>query len=98
MSCDDGPDHPSIGISKLRALVGRLKAQAARTPVVWLAAAGESAPEISPADGLVTRPAEQQLSGPGAAARTEPIAEQLRTELLACLSWGEGPQGRRPRE
>ncbi len=86
VSCSDGGDIPSNGISELRALVGRLKAQAARAPVLWLAAAGESAPEISPADGLVTRPTQRDLSGPGAAARTEPIAEQLRTDLLACLS------------
>lgn len=86
VSCDDGRANPSNRISELRALVGRLKAQAARAPVLWLAAAGELAPEISPADGLVTRPTQRELSGPVAAARTEPIAEQLRTELLACLS------------
>ena len=87
VSCDDGAANASKGIGDPRVLVGRLKAQAARAPVLWLAEAEAPAPEsISPADGLVTRPTLNELSGPGAAARNEPLAEQLRTDLLACLA------------
>ena len=87
VSCDDGRADSSEGIGGPRAFVGRLKAQAPRTLVVWLAAAGVPAPRtISPADGIVTRPASSQLSGPDAAARNQPLAERLRTDLLECVA------------
>ncbi len=94
VSCGDGRGDSSKGIGNPRAFVVQLKAQASRTLVVWLATAGAPAPRsVSPADGIVTRPASSQLSDPNATARNQPLAEQLRTDLLECVARNRAAEG-----
>ena len=94
VSCGDGRGDSSKGIGNPRAFVGRLKAQASRTLVVWLATAGAPAPRsVSPADGVVTRPASSQLADPNATAHNQPLAEQLRTDLLECVAQNCAAEG-----
>ncbi len=80
----DAPGDPLAGIPDATDFVRRLKSQAERMTVLWLAAADDPADGSEPADGRVARPASYQLRNAGAAHQREELAAALCDALVSA--------------
>jgi hypothetical protein len=94
----DAPGDPLSGIRDAVDFARRLKAQSARTAVLWLRVEGSPTTDrVAPADGEVARPAPYQLSNPGAARQLDGLAERLRSGVQRATERCDEPRARRRR-
>ena len=78
---------PLSGIRSGSDFVARLKAQQPRLSVLWMQEfEGEPVADVGEADGVLTRPASQQLRSARAAGQVAQLSEDLRTELATVLA------------